>query len=143
MWPNLVFLEGVYIYMKISRSMKRFVFFRISLFCSYISVCFQFVAFLREHIWYRALLMIYSIRLELTCVCSLNDFLLVMGLYRVHPLFFLECALPYFALFLIDIWCFLLWLCWNCFGFHSVIFPLCVSVSWRFFCVVVWFEIYW
>ena len=32
----------------------------------------------------------YSMRFELPCVCSLNDFPLVMGLYRVHPLFFLE-----------------------------------------------------
>ena len=32
----------------------------------------------------------YSMRLELIRVCSLNDFLLVMGLYRGHPLFFLN-----------------------------------------------------
>ena len=32
----------------------------------------------------------YSMRLELTRVFSLNDFQLVMGLYRGHPLFFLE-----------------------------------------------------
>ena len=32
----------------------------------------------------------YSMRLELTCVCSLNDFQLVIGLYRGFPLFFLE-----------------------------------------------------
>ena len=36
--------------------------------------------------------MVYSMRLELTCVCSFNDFLLVMGLFRGHPLFFLECV---------------------------------------------------
>ena len=34
----------------------------------------------------------YSMRLELTCVCSLNDFQLVMGLYRGHLLFSLECV---------------------------------------------------
>ena len=33
-------------------------------------------------------------RLEITCVCSLNDFQLVMSLYRGHPLFFLESVLP-------------------------------------------------
>ena len=33
----------------------------------------------------------YSMRLELFCVCSLNDFHLVIDLYRGLPLFFLEC----------------------------------------------------
>ena len=62
--------------------MKRFMFFEfIYLFCSYIPICFQFVAFVREHIWYKALLMGYS-RLKLIRVCTLDDFLLVMGLYR-------------------------------------------------------------
>ena len=37
----------------------------IYLFCSYIRVCFQVVAFVREHIWHKTLLMEYSIRLEL------------------------------------------------------------------------------
>ena len=32
------------------------------------------------------------LRIELTRVCSLNEFQLVMGLYRGHPLFFLECV---------------------------------------------------
>ena len=49
-----------------SRSTKRFVFFRINLFCSYIRVCFQLVAFVREHIWQKPLLIEYSVRLELT-----------------------------------------------------------------------------
>ena len=34
----------------------------------------------------------YSMRLELTRVYSLNDFQLVMGLYRGHLLFFLKCV---------------------------------------------------
>ena len=42
-------------------------------------------------------------RLELTSVCSLNDFQLIMGLYRSHPLFFLKRVLPLLALPLIDI----------------------------------------
>ena len=65
--------------------------FLIYLFCSDIRVCFQLVAFVRENIWYKALLMGYSMRLELTLVCSLNDFQLVMYLYRGPSLFFLEC----------------------------------------------------
>ena len=80
-----------------SRSLKRFViFFRIYLFilfCSYIRVCFQFDAFIREYVWHKALLMGYSMRLELTHVCSLNGFQLAMGIYMsVTPLFFLECV---------------------------------------------------
>ena len=83
----------IYIYIKIGRSMKIFVFLNsfIYLFCSYVHVGFQLVAFVREHIWHKALLMGYSMRLKLTHVCSLNDFQLVMGLYRGFPLFFLEC----------------------------------------------------
>ena len=34
-------------------------------------------------------------RLELTCLFSLNDFQLVMGLCRGLPLFFLECVYLY------------------------------------------------
>ena len=43
-------------------------------------VCFQLVAFVREHIWHKALLMGYPVRFELIRVCSLNGFQLVMGL---------------------------------------------------------------
>ena len=82
-----------YKYFKIGRSTKRFVFFEcIYLFCSYIRVCFQLLAFAREHIWHKVWLMGYSMRLEITCVCSLNDFLLVIGFYRGLPLFFLVCV---------------------------------------------------
>ena len=59
-----------------SRSTKRFVFllgFTYS-FCSYIRVCFQRVAFAREPIWHKSLLMRYSMRPELTRVYSLNGF---------------------------------------------------------------------
>ena len=55
----------------------------IYLFCSYIYVCFQLDAFVREHVWYKTLLMEYLTRLELTRVCSLNGFQLVMVFY-VH-----------------------------------------------------------
>ena len=54
----------MYIYSKMSWYTKRIVFFRIYLFCFYICVCVQLVAFIREHIWHKALLMGYSIRLE-------------------------------------------------------------------------------
>ena len=80
-------------YFKIGRSTKRFEFFElIYLFCSYIRVFFQLDAFVRERILHKALFMGNSMRLELTRVCSLNDFQLVMGLYRGLPLFFLECV---------------------------------------------------
>ena len=36
--------------------------------------------------------MVYSMRLEITRICSLNEFQLVMGLYRGHPLFFFACV---------------------------------------------------
>ena len=49
-----------------SKSTKRFEFWGIYLSCSNIYVCFQLVAFLREHVWYKTLLMGYSMRLELT-----------------------------------------------------------------------------
>ena len=46
---------------------------------SYIRFCFQLVAFFRERIWHKALLMGYSVRLELTRVCSLNGFSVCYG----------------------------------------------------------------
>ena len=63
----------------------------------YIFACFQLVAFVREHIWLKALLMGYSIRLELTLISSLNNLWLVWRfLYRGHFPSFLECV--YFGL---------------------------------------------
>ena len=93
---NLIFRIAflfIYIYVKMSRCSKRFVFFLgfIYLFYSYILVCFQLVAFVREHIWHKAFLMGYSMRLELTGVCSLNGFQLVIGLHRGHSLFLSMC----------------------------------------------------
>ena len=61
---------------------------------SYICVFFQFVAFVREHIWHKVLLMGCSMRLELTRVCILNGFQLVMGLYGGHSSLFLRVCLP-------------------------------------------------
>ena len=62
----------MYVYFKIRSSTKRFVFiynlFILFLHTCYISVCFQLVAFVREHIWHKALLMRYSMRLDLTLV---------------------------------------------------------------------------
>ena len=69
-----------------SRSTKTFVSFLgfIYLFCSYIHVCFQLVAFVREHVWHKALLIVNS---------------LVFGVFswlwvdmEVTPLFFLPCV---------------------------------------------------
>ena len=80
----------IYIYFKMSRSMKRFALFLgfIYLFYSYIRVCFQLIALVREHIWHKALFMGYLLRLELTCVCSLNGFQLVMSFYEGHSSLF-------------------------------------------------------
>ena len=63
-------------------------------FCSYIRVYFQLVTFVRKLIWHKALLMGYSMRLELIRVCSLNGFQLVMGLYEGHTSLFLRVCLP-------------------------------------------------
>ena len=61
----------------------------IYLFCSYIGVCFQLDAFVRDHVCHKAFLM----RLELTRVCSLNGSQLVMGFYEGHSsLLLLECV---------------------------------------------------
>ena len=40
--------------------------------CVCVCVCFPLFAFVREHMWHKALLMGFSIRLELTLVSSLN-----------------------------------------------------------------------
>ena len=73
------------ILIKIRRSTKIFVFFEFIYFVLtyvlYIYVCFQLVAFVREHMWYKALLMGYSMRLELTLVFSINDLCLVRLIY--------------------------------------------------------------
>ena len=71
-----------------SLSMMRFIFFRIYLFISFLHMGMFLVAFIREHIWHKALLIGYSMRF--THVCSLNGFLLVMGLYRGHTSLFLR-----------------------------------------------------
>ena len=87
------FKEKIKIYFKIGRSTKSsFLYlFNLILHACYICICFQFVAFVkvhmcyiyvcfqlviftREYMWHKALLMGYSMRLELTLVCSLNDF---------------------------------------------------------------------
>ena len=57
------------------------------LFCSYIRVCFQLIAYVREHIWHKALLIGYPMRIELT---RLNDFLLVMVYIEVFLSFYLS-----------------------------------------------------
>ena len=80
-------------YSKIGRSTKRFAFFRIYLFSLFLHTCmFPASYFVRKYIWHQVLLMGYSVRLELTRAYNLNDFQLVMGLYRGHPPFFFECV---------------------------------------------------
>ena len=116
----------------------------IYLFCSYIRVCFQLVAFVIKHIWHKVLLTGYSMRIEITHVCSLNDCQLVMGLYRGHSLFILECVYLslIYPLLIFDMFlslcvcvCVLDWF-WISL---TVIFPLgvrvCERVSWRYFSV--------
>ena len=80
------------IYIKIGRSTKRFVYF-LNLFIlfshtCYICICFQLVAFVREHILHKTLIMGYSMRLELTLVHSLNVFPFGCG-------FYIEVILPF------------------------------------------------
>ena len=92
------------------------------LFSSYIRVCFHLVAFDSEHKWHKALLMVYSMGLGLTRVCSLNGFQLVTGSYGGHSSRFLRvCSL------ICDM-CLSLCVCWNSFGFHLQLSFLCVSV---------------
>ena len=60
--------ERIRIYFKIRRSKKIFVFFLFYLFCSYIRVIYMYVS---------SLLIVYSMRLELTLVSSINGLWLV------------------------------------------------------------------
>ena len=58
---------------KYFKSTSIFVFFKcIYWFSSDMRICFLFVAFVGEHIWHKALLMVYSMKLELFRDCSLN-----------------------------------------------------------------------
>ena len=110
----------------------------IHLFRSYIRVCF------REHIWHKALLMGYSMRLELTRVCILYDFQLVMDLYGGYS-FFLECVhvsllYPHWYLIFDKCVCVCV-LEWFLISI-TVIFSLCVLRFCVRVSVVEWFEIY-
>ena len=60
---------------KMNRFTKRSLsFFRIYLYCSYTRVCFQLVAFVREHMWHKAMRIVHLMRLELTLVCLLGKY---------------------------------------------------------------------
>ena len=96
----------------------------------------------------------HSVRLELTCVSTLIHFQLVIGLYRGHPLFFLDCvylSLLYPSLiFDVFLSCVCVCVCvleWFFYFPNSYLFSQCalVSVLEIFLCVYmgVWFEIYW
>ena len=63
--------------------MKRFVFFEFIYFVltCVLYICFQLVALIIEHVWHKAFLMGYSIRLELTLVSSINDPWLIKLVY--------------------------------------------------------------
>ena len=103
----------------------------IYLFCSYMRICFQLVAFVRELIWQKALLMGCSMNLELTRVCCLNDFQLVIGLYRGHPLFLLESV--YLRLLLVLYFPnshFPFWAC-ECGSWWFLCVCMCGSVDWN------------
>ena len=61
--------------------------------CVCVLVCFQLDAFVREHVGHNTYLMGYSMRLELTCVCSLNGFYLLFVFFmKAGPSFFLVCV---------------------------------------------------
>ena len=64
-------------------------------------LCFQLVAFVKEHIWQKTLLLGYSMRVELTRVYNLNSFQLVMDSYESHSSLFLRVCLPLPALSLV------------------------------------------
>ena len=67
---------------KIVWSTKRFALFE---FIFYFVLTYVYVSSLllsSENIWQKAVFMRYSMRLECTCIFSLNDFQLVMGLHR-------------------------------------------------------------
>ena len=87
----------IYIYIQMNRSMKRFVFLRIiHLFCSYICVCFQLVAFIREHMWHKAMCMGYLMKPKLKrcllveCFSYLHGFSPLSFFLRVCLFFFLS-----------------------------------------------------
>ena len=71
--------ERIKLYFKIVRSSKRFVFILIHLFCFYVRFIYVYIAFVREYMWRKALLMECSMRLELTLFHSLNFFRLFVG----------------------------------------------------------------
>ena len=97
----------------------------------------------------------YSMRVELTRVCSLNGFQLVMGLYRGHSLFFFECVLPLSALPLLDIWYVFVVVCafvrafvCMCIGvlldyINTYFSSVCVSVCLGDFCVCMCGSVVW
>ena len=95
----------IYIYIKIRRSTKRFVF--LNLFILFLHTCyiyeyFQLVAFVREHMWNKAFLKGYSMRLELTLVSRINDLWLVKMVYIevVVPLSWSVFTLVCFTIFI-------------------------------------------
>ena len=65
-------------------STKRFVLFRIYLFILFLHTCFQLVAFVTEHIWQKALLMGYSMRLETTNTSIYIYIYILHGSVRDH-----------------------------------------------------------
>ena len=69
----------------------------------YIYVCFQLVAFVREHVWHKAFLMGYLMRLELTLVSSINDPSLVRLIYIGVVVLFSGVCLLWSALPVFDI----------------------------------------
>ena len=52
-------------YFKMNRSTKRFVFLKNYNFRSYMSICFQLVAFVKGQIWHQAIRMEHKMRLKL------------------------------------------------------------------------------
>ena len=118
----------------------------IYLFCSSIRVCFKLYAFVREHVWPKAFLMGYSMKLELT----LNGFELVMGFFmNVVPFFFLECVslsllYPSFAFDISYVVCVCVCVCvleWFQISL-IVIFSVCECVLRFILCVSVYIYIY-
>ena len=96
---DVLYIHICIMYIDSYRSTKRFVFFNLFilfLHMCYIYICFQLVAFVREHVWHKTYLMGYSMRLELTRASSINDLSGQTSLYRGRYSSFLECV--YFSL---------------------------------------------
>ena len=72
--------------------------------CVCVCVCFQIDVFVREPVWSKVYLMGYSLKLDLTRVCSLNGFYFWVFFNERWSFLFLWVCFSYSTLFLINFW---------------------------------------